>query len=205
MAVSDLVRQFGPVADGLAALLHPHVEVVIHDLATQTVAYIANNLSRRALGDESALQQLAGDPGENVIGPYGKINWNGARMRCISIVARDAGGTAIGLICANMDLSVLESAHAALALLIDRSAMQPQPENLFRDDWQERINTFLQDWLRQHGATLAALNRGEKRALVQALYAHGAFRGKSTAAYVGNLLGISRATIFTILKPLRAV
>jgi predicted transcriptional regulator YheO len=54
------------------------------------------------------------------------------------------------------------------------------------------------------GATLAGLGRTEKRALIEALYAGGGFTGRSAAPYVANLLGLSRATVFNILKPLRS-
>ena len=174
-----LLAQCRPMADGLAALFHPHVEVVVHDLSTQTVAYIANNLSRRSLGDESALEDLRPAADESVIGPYEKVNWNGARIRSVSLVMRDEAG------------------------LLDRTDIRPPPDKLFKDDWQERINRFLQDWLAARGATLAGLGRAEKRALVAALYAEGAFTGRSAAPYVASLLGLSRATVFNILKPLR--
>lgn len=199
-----LVARCRPIADGLARLFHPHVEVVAHDLASQTVVYIANNLSRRALGDDSALDEISFDADEDVIGPYEKVLWNGARIRSVSIVVRDDVGAAIGLICVNMDLSVFERAREALSLLLDRQGIEPQPEKLFKDDWQERINRFLHGWLSQRNRTLAALSRTEKRQLVEALYAEGAFTGRSAAPYVANLFGLSRATVFNILKPLRS-
>ncbi|VEB44275.1 Uncharacterized protein conserved in bacteria [Chromobacterium violaceum] len=42
-----LLNRYAHIADGVAALFHPYVEVVIHDLRDQTVLHIANNLSRR--------------------------------------------------------------------------------------------------------------------------------------------------------------
>src|SRR5580658_3256804 len=100
---SGLIARYGPVADGLAALFHPHVEVVLHDLATRTVAYIANNLSRRSPGDESGLDEIGFEAAEAVIGPYEKVGWDGGRLRSVSIVARDDSGVAIGVVCVNMD------------------------------------------------------------------------------------------------------
>ena len=202
-AADALIERCKPIADGIAALFHPHVEVVVHDLAGQRVAYIANNLSRRALGDDSALEDIGFEASESVIGPYEKLNWNGARIRSVSIVMRNDEGGAIGLICVNMDLSVFEAVRGALTALLDRSDISPQPESLFRDDWQERINRFLQDWLKAEGANIAGLTRADKRRLIEALYAEGAFSGRSAAPYVANLLGLSRATVFNILKPLR--
>jgi predicted transcriptional regulator YheO len=200
---STLIERYQPLADGLAALLHPHVEVVLHDLATQRVVYIANNLSKRALGDESALDDIEFDPAETLIGPYEKTNWDGRRIRSVSVVARDQRRRPIGMICINVDLSAYDTARAALDLLLVGAPVIPQPEKLFRDDWQERINTFLQAWLRQRNLTLPRLDRHQKRDLVQALYAEGAFKGKSAPNYVAGVLALSRATIFNHLKAMK--
>ncbi|PTT69299.1 hypothetical protein DBR26_11845, partial [Pseudomonas sp. HMWF007] len=47
---------FRAIADAIATLFFPHAEVVLHDLRTQKVDYIANNLSKRVIGDESSLE-----------------------------------------------------------------------------------------------------------------------------------------------------
>jgi predicted transcriptional regulator YheO len=84
-----LLERYSSVADGIAMLFFPYVEVVIHDLQSQTVAYIANNLSKRELGDESALEEIDHDAPPGTIGPYEKINWDGRRMRCVSTMLFD--------------------------------------------------------------------------------------------------------------------
>ncbi len=200
---SRLITRYGPLADGLALLFHPHVEVVLHDLQTQTVVHIANNLSRRCLGDDSALEDVDFDPQDTVIGPYEKVNWDGRRIRSVSIVGRDDDQTPIAVICVNFDLSVFDGARAALDLILSHPHIAPQPDKLFRDDWQERINTFLQAWLRDNGQSLSSLDRNQKRRIVEALYAEGAFKGKSAPNYVANVLNLGRATVFNYLKALR--
>ncbi|MFX6023545.1 PAS domain-containing protein, partial [Acinetobacter baumannii] len=35
----------------MAKLFFPYAEVVVHDLSTQSIVYIANNFSRRKVGD----------------------------------------------------------------------------------------------------------------------------------------------------------
>jgi hypothetical protein len=42
-----------------------------------------------------------------------------------------------------------------------------------------------------------------KRELVEALYAEGAFNGKSAANYVATILGMGRATVYKHLKGMR--
>ena len=202
-STSTLVDRYQAMADGLAALLHPHVEVVLHDLATQRVVYIANNVSQRALGDDSALADMDFDPSEAVMGPYEKCLWDGRRVRSVSIVARDQRRRPIGMICINVDLTAYDKARTALDLLLNGVRVMQQPEKLFRDDWQERINAFLHSWLQQRQLAMPHLDRQQKRELVNALYLEGAFKGKSAPNYVARVLNLSRATIFNYLKTMK--
>ncbi|MDP1249873.1 helix-turn-helix domain-containing protein, partial [Klebsiella pneumoniae] len=88
-----------------------------------------------------------------------------------------------------------ENAKAALDLFLSPSKMIPQPDSLFRYDWQERINTFLNAWMLERQLSLNLLTRDHKRELVLALHAEGAFKGKSASNYVANVLGMGRATV----------
>ncbi len=182
----------------------PHAEVVLHDLRSQRVDYIANNLSKREVGDDSALEDmLEGDSDERNIGPYEKLNWDGQKIRSVSTVLRDSAGQPLAVLCINLNISLFESAKAALDLFLSPSKLIPQPDALFRDDWQERINTFLHGWLRQRQLGLNLLTREHKRELVLALHAEGAFKGKSAANYVANVLNMGRATVYKHLKELK--
>ena len=49
------------IADAIATLFFPHAEVVLHDLRTQKIDYIANNLSKREIGDDAALEDMLSD------------------------------------------------------------------------------------------------------------------------------------------------
>lgn len=84
---------FRTIADAIATLFYPHAEVVLHDLRTQKVDYIANNLSKRVIGDDSSLEDMLSEEiSERNIGPYEKLNWDGQKIRSLSSVLRDAGG-----------------------------------------------------------------------------------------------------------------
>jgi len=192
------------IADCIATLLFPHAEVILHDLHSRTVVHIANNFSKRALGDDSALEELPGDFDQaSSLGPYEKLNWNGQTIRSITSVLRDDAGQAEALLCINLDFSVLDQARDALNAFFQVSRLIPQPEALFRDDWQERINTFLHAWLAERQLALNTLGMKDKRALVEALYAEGAFEGRSAADYVANVLNMGRATVYKWVKALR--
>jgi len=192
------------IADSIATLLFPHAEVILHDLKTKQVVHIANNLSKRKIGDDSALDELHSDPrSAQSIGPYEKLNWDGQRMRSITSILRDGEGQAVMALCINLNYSVLEQARDALNLFFQASRVMPQPEALFRDDWQERINTFLHAWLHKNSLSLNGLRREDKRQLVEALYHERAFEGRSAYDYVANVLLMGRATVYKYVKALR--
>jgi predicted transcriptional regulator YheO len=199
----QLLDRYSRVADGIALLFFPYVEIVIHDLHSQTIAYIANNLSKRELGDDSALEEIDHVAQPGTIGPYEKINWDGRRMRCVSTVLHDDEGGASGVMCVNYNIAVFEEVKHVIDLVISGVGVVKQPEELFKDDWQERINTFLHGWLQERQLALNSLTRDHRRELVAALWEEGAFKGKSAANYVANVLGMGRATVYQHIRDLR--
>ncbi|MEK7887268.1 PAS domain-containing protein [Burkholderia contaminans] len=200
-----LLDRYRNIADGIAALFFPYAEVVIHDLTSQSVAYIANNLSKREVGDDSALEEIEGTAIENVIGPYEKINWDGRRMRCVSVLVPGESTSPVGVMCVNFNVAAFDDVKQVLDLFITGAGLVRPPEELFKDDWQERINAFLHGWLRERQLALNSLSRERKRELVEALYEEGAFNGKSAANYIANVLDMGRATVYKHLKQMREV
>ncbi|WP_264317300.1 MULTISPECIES: helix-turn-helix transcriptional regulator [Pseudomonas] len=199
------IENYKAIADSIALLLFPHAEVIVHEVESQTVVHIANNFSKRQLGDDSALDQELGDFRSSAsIGPYEKVNWDGQKIRSITSVLYDQHGEAEYLLCINLNFSVLEQAREALDAFFQVSRLIPQPDSLFKDDWQERINTFLHSWLKERNLSLRTLKMNDKRTLVEALHAEGAFEGRSGADYVANVLSMGRATVYKYLKELRA-
>lgn len=202
-ATDLLLSRYAHLADSIAKLFFPYAEVVIHDLAEQRVRYLANNLSRREIGDESGLEEIERTVAERFVGPYEKLNWDGRRMRCVSSVLFDDDGQALGVMCINFNIAVFEDMHGMLGMLLKGAGLVEQPAELFRDDWQERINTFMHGWLQQRQLALNGLAREQRRELVAALYAEGAFQGKSATHYIANVLGLGRATVYKYLKELK--
>jgi predicted transcriptional regulator YheO len=102
--------------------------VVLHDLRSQKIDYIANNLSKREIGDDAALEDLL-EPGtdETNIGPYEKLNWDGQKIRSLSTVLRDSAGKPLAVLCINLNISLFENARAALDLFLSPSRLIPSP------------------------------------------------------------------------------
>lgn len=188
-------------AKAIERLLHPHAEVVLHDINTNTILAIYNPLSKRKVGDSSLVSEIEQmNKLDDCIGPYPKTNWNGRKMKSVSSVIRDNDGHAVAMLCINLDVSTLEYCQQFLFEFISPKLMQEQPQELFVDDWQDRINTYVHQYLSDNSLSLESINRQEKQQIVAHLNTVGAFSGKNAANYVANILKISRATVYKYLK-----
>jgi predicted transcriptional regulator YheO len=201
--MTDLFAAHRPVAQAIAALLHPHAEVVIHDLRSDRIVEIWNAFSHRQAGDES----LLGDDIElhldrDVFGPYDKANVDGARLKSITAALRDAKGKRIGILCINMDVSQFDQALKLIAAFT--SVAEPRPEAMFRQDWREHINLTIRAFLEHKRKALKALDRDERIALIAELDAAGLFEARNAAPHVASAMEISRATVYALLNAARA-
>ncbi len=200
--MKDIFGIHRPVAQAIAALLHPHAEVVIHDLRTDRIIDIWNAFSRRKAGDES----LLGDDIElhldrDVYGPYDKANVDGARLKSITAALRDDKGKCIGLMCVNMDVSQFDQAIKLLSAFAAPS--EPRPEALFRQDWREHINLVIRAFLESKRKALKALDREERIALIAEIDAAGLFAARNAAPHVASAMNVSRATVYALLNAAR--
>ena len=195
----DELAHYKPIAEAISLLLFPRAEVVIHDLKTGCIGAIFNNLSKRAVGDESSLDEMdkLADT-QDLFPPYFKINWDGKKMKSVTAVLRNQSGKAIGLLCINLDISKWEEMHLFILDLI-KPAVE-MPDFLFKNDWREKINIYVSSYLKQQALRLESLNKAEKKKLLLALHKEGAFNTKNAASYVADVLQISRATVYNYLK-----
>ncbi len=201
-AASQQFATLTAIADGIAALFFPMVEVAIHDVTSSKIAYLANNLSKRSIGDDAGLEQLTLNELDTLTGPYEQLNWDGKKMRSVSIRA-SVPGSAGYIFCINFSTAMLEDARNALETFLSMSPLQPQPAPLFAHDWREKINTAVHQWLAENHSSLTILTRSDKKALVTALYAQGIFNVRHSADYVANVLSLGRATVFKYLKEIK--
>ena len=177
--------------------------MVLHDLRSQRVDYIANNLSKREVGDDSALEDmLEGDSDERNIGPYEKLNWDGQKIRSVSTVLLDAAGQPLAVLCINLNISLFESAKAALDLFLAEQADPATGRAVPR-----RLAGAHQHLpARLAAAAPARLEPADPRAQARTgpgPARRGRVQGKSAANYVANVLNMGRATVYKHLKELK--
>lgn len=197
----DHLGQFFSLGKALSLFLYPHGEVVIHNLKTQKIEAIFNNLSKRHEGDESLLESLEHYTKLPDVFPiYTKTNWDGKTMKSISIILRDNNRIPTGLFCINLDISKWEEMGKFLNEWIQSSNCQSQPESLFKNDWRETINVYIDNYLKKNGLIIKTMDRKAKRKLVHSLHEEGGFQTKNAATYIADILGVSRATIYNYLR-----
>ena len=200
--MSDVVdlERYAPIAEGIARLLHPFAEVVVHDIAENRIAAIYGSFSKRGAGDESLIRDREGiDRASDVHGPYRRHDLDRPWIKYVSVKLKDDGGKAIGLLCINLDLSVVSELKQSMLALLATEEDSAEFESLFDDDWQEQITTFVQEHLDSLNRSTGSLTRRERARLVRELRGAGALRARNAPAFVANLLGVSRATIYNDL------
>ena len=194
------IKRFLPTAEAIQRLLYPYAEVVIHDIKRNKIAAIFHPFSKRRVGDSSLLTSEEMSGLADCIGPYEKLNWDGNKLKSISSVIRDETDQAVGLLCINLDISKLIHVSQEILTFIQANHLIAQPKPLFKDDWQEKINQYIHTYLNQRYLNLESLTREEKKSLTEHLNKIGAFTGKNAAAYVAQIIGISRATVYNYLR-----
>ncbi|KTD35699.1 YheO-like PAS domain protein [Legionella nautarum] len=186
-----------PLCDAMVLLMEPLLELVIHDLESDTILYINGGLSRRQVGDPSLLDKDGIDKQDIGKKIYQKINFDGKLIKFTSVVLEDRW-----LLCINVECSLF-SKMKELAEIFLKISDSSAPKSLFINDWQEKVHIATNEYLQKHELEFAHLNAANKKALVQHLWELGAFNEKKAADYVAKVLKLGRATVFNYLKEWR--
>lgn len=202
--MSHPLTRFVPVCDAIATLFAPHVEAVLHDLDTGLIFHIANAFSKRRPGDSSLNEAgLVSSLQDDVIGPYGKSNWDGRRLKAITAVLRNADGKPIGLLCINHDIEAFAGLLDQLKSMAEIAAPVSRASGLMAEDWREAVNSVIGDFLATRRASLAGLTSSDMDDLIGMLDVRGVFAIRKAVPYVAEILKLSRATIYNRLGSIR--
>ena len=187
------ISHYEALFSALVRLMQPLVEIVVHDLRSQTICFIEGELSRRSLGDPSLLQ--ADELLENLDKiVYPKLNFDGRLIKSISVPLGKKW-----LVCINCDVSVFNHMHNLSEQFLAEQKT-PMLESLFKNDWQEKLHVAIHSFLEQRSWNFNTLSHAQKKLVVQHVYALGAFQEKNAADYVAKVLKIGRSTVFNYLK-----
>ena len=190
------------LCEAIVALFHPFAEVAVHDIRRDRIVALWNPISKRAVGDRSLLDELPEySEDTRVIGPYPKVLADGRAITSVSVVLHSGKGAKRGLLCINFDRSPFD---ASIELLSRFAApIQERPPELFDHDWREQIALLVDDECRARRLRRDRLTREQRLALVRLMDERALFATRHAAAHAARALGVSRTTIYALLKEAR--
>lgn len=196
------VRSAAATCEAIATLLHPHAEVALHDLETDRIVGLWNPISGRRVGDPALLDELPDSWRDRPVqGPYRKVLADGRELSAVSAVVPGADGHDRGLLCVNLDRSPMQATAALLSAFA--APVEAAPPELMDRDWREQIALVVDQHCRAHDRPRDRLTREDRLALVRALEERGLFATRHAAEHAGKAIGVSRATVYTLLKEVR--
>lgn len=203
-----------PLVRGLAEFLGPTCEVVLHDLGELPHSIVAiehGDVTGRQVGDvptDRMLETLRRGPAGD--GHY-RLYLSGSRgklLRSLSVTLRDEHGQAYALLGLNMDVTQIVQAQRALSSLSGRADGERmragEGEEVFSDDIRDVLAAMIARAQAEVGKSVGSMTRDEKMDVVRRLEERGAFLVKRSAEQVAEALDLSRFTIFSYLKEIRA-
>ena len=188
--------------EAIVALFHPFAEVAVHDIRRDRIVALWNPISERRVGDASLLDELPDYPEDaRVIGPYPKVLADGRAITSVSVVLHNAKGARRGLLCIDFDRSPFDGTVELLSRFA--APVQERPPELLGRDWREQIALLVDAECRAGQLRRDRLTRGQRLALVRLIDERGLFATRNAAAHAARVLGISRTTVFALLKEAR--
>ena len=136
-----------PLCNAIVLLMKPLVEIVIHDIKSNTICYIEGELSKRKIGDLSLLEVTETEENIDKI-VYPKLSFDGRLIKSISVPLGDQW-----LVCINCDISVFNQMQI-LSQQFLKVSPQPTPQSLFKNDWQEKLHIAVHSFLQEKNGTL---------------------------------------------------
>jgi len=192
-----------PLCEAVAALFAPYVEVAVHDIRRDRIVAVWNPISERKLGERSFIEELPPHPqGARVVGPYSTVLADGRAVTTMSVVLHNAKDAPRGVLCINVDRSPFD---AMIDVLVRFAApVEDRPAKPFDSDWREQILLVVDEECRSRHLRRDRLTRVQRLELVRVLDGRGLFSTRNAAAHAALALGVSRTTVYALLKEARS-
>lgn len=195
VATHDPLASLIPAVHGLAAMLGPGNEVLLHDLARlpDSIVAIAGDLTHRTVGGpmtDLLLGLIRRGTTQDLIN-YRTNNPDGRPIRSSTLFIRDAAGVAIGCLCVNSELPAAAPAETA-----------PQRES-FPPDVDSLQRFLVGRAITKVGVEPAQMKKHHKAAVVRELDEAGFFLIRDSVDHVAGRLDVTRYTIYNYLNEIR--
>jgi predicted transcriptional regulator YheO len=104
-------------------------------------------------------------------------------------------------LCVNLDRTPFDDAARILGALFAPTATPPA--ELFERDWRDQIASVVAGYCAELAVPRERLTRAQRVALIGRLEHAGLFATRGAADHTATALGVSRATVYSMLKEIR--
>jgi len=202
-----ILRSYEAVVDGLATLIGPFCEIVLHSLAdlnTSAIKIANGENTGRKVGSpitDLALRMLRDIEGSerNFSRAYFTRAKGGALMKSITIAIRNADDNIIGLLCINVNLDAPFSQILQSFMPTDEAKHAASSVN-FASDVDELVDQTVERTIEEINADKNVSNNAKNRQIVMELYDKGIFDIKDAINRVADRLNISKHTVYLYIR-----
>lgn len=200
-----ILASYFPVADGIAALLGEHCEIVLHSLEflEHSAIYIVNgHNTNRKIGSpitDRALWSLHHMQTDSVSKPYFTRAKGGVLMKSITIAIRNGKQHVIGLICINLNLDV------PVSQFLNQFIAPPETDAQvnFASSVEDLVAQTIESTIEEITTDLSIANNNKNRQIVTTLFEKGIFDIKDAINQVAERLDISRHTVYLYIRQVK--
>jgi predicted transcriptional regulator YheO len=201
-----VIKSFEALVPGLAELIGPHCEIVLHSLEDlrRSVVCIANgHITGRGLG--SPITDLALDMlgeirrGGDLHKTYFSTTRDGRRMKSCTTAIRNTKGRIIGLLCVNICLDV-PFATLAAAYTPPTDEVNVASKEFFATSITELLESTVNAVLQQVNADPSIPPSQKNKQIVVTLFDKGVFEIKDAIQYVAGRLGVTKHVVYLHIR-----
>lgn len=205
-----ILASYFPIADGIAALLGEHCEVVLHSLEflEHSAIYVVNgHNTNRKMGSpltDKALRSLHHMQTDSVSKPYfTRTKGGGALMKSVTTAIRNHKQHVIGFMCINLNLDVPASQFLHSFFPTEEEKQEAENSVNFAGSVEELVAQSIDYTVQEVMKDNAISNNNKNRQIVMSLYEKGIFDIKEAINQVAERLAISRHTIYLYIRQIK--
>ncbi|PWI33680.1 hypothetical protein DI392_09460 [Vibrio albus] len=202
-----ILKSYEAVVDGLASLIGPFCEIVLHSLEsldTSAIRIANGENTGRQVGSpitDMALKMLKDIEGSerNFSRPYFTRAKGGLLMKSITIAIRNGNNRVIGLLCININLDAPFS-QILQSFMPTEEAKEAASSVNFASDVVELVDQTVEHTIEEINGDKSVSNNTKNRQIVMDLYDKGIFDIKDAINRVAERLNISKHTVYLYIR-----
>ena len=198
-----ILKSYEAVVDGIASLIGPFCEIVLHsleDLNTSAIKIANGENTGRQVGSpitDLALKMLQDIEGSerNFSRSYFSRAKGGVLMKSITVAIRNGNNRVIGLLCVNVNLDAPFS-QVLQSFMPTEEAKEAASSVNFASDVEELVDQTVERTIEEINADKSVSNNTKNRQIVMELFDKGIFDIKDAINRVAERLNISKHTVY---------